>query len=140
MTPSETPTEGPNERGSKPAAAPARSARRRWSLAVLALVGLSAALWWILTPPTPQELLQKGLSTARRNPAAAEPIVRRALAAARGPFPDAELALCQLLARRGEWDEALSRFGTLDKSSCRGDLLIAFAKTALKAGREAAAA
>ncbi|MBI3862947.1 MAG: hypothetical protein HY290_13735, partial [Planctomycetia bacterium] len=104
-------------------------------LAVLT-IALAGAAIWLATRPSPQKLFERGLAAGPRDGATAERLLREATRASGGHFPDAEIALCQLLLERGAWDEAAVQFAAADKESCRTDLLLDFGRTALAAGRE----
>ena len=112
--------------------------RGRIALAFVFAAALAAGLWWGLRP-APAKLLKLALSASRSDPQKAETLIRRALAAAGGRYPDAQIALCRLEGRRGAWDEALAMFSQTEKSACRADLLLDFGKTAYEVGRRQAA-
>jgi tetratricopeptide (TPR) repeat protein len=114
-------------------ATPAR-ARRIALLVAVALVPAVVVVWFA-TRPNPARLLERGMAITRRDPEKAESLLRRAIAAAGGTYPDAEAGLCLVLARRGDWTAASSQFASLDRESCRNDLLLAFGREALHAGR-----
>jgi tetratricopeptide (TPR) repeat protein len=109
-------------------------ARRIAMLIALGLVPTAFVVWFV-TRPNPARLLERGMTIGRRDPARGESLLRRAIDAAGGTYPDAEAGLCLFLARRGDWDAASSRFAALDRESCRSDLLLAFGREALRAGR-----
>ncbi|MSR58089.1 MAG: tetratricopeptide repeat protein [Planctomycetaceae bacterium] len=116
--------------------------RRRRRFALAAGVGTAAAVacgLWLVARPTPTRLLEQGLLAARTDRNAAERLFRRALADADGQYPDAQMALCSLLARRESWDEALALFDTVDQQACRADLLLDFGQRSYRAGRRAPA-
>ncbi len=108
---------------------------RRIALFVALAVAPAAVVVWYAMRPDPARLLERGLTTGRRDPAGGESLLRRAIDAAGGTYPDAEAGLCLFLARRGAWDAAASQFAALDKDSCRSDLLLEFGREALQAGR-----
>jgi tetratricopeptide (TPR) repeat protein len=103
------------------------------------LVALAASGAWFWNRPEPSKLLAQGLAVGRRDPAAGERLVRRALAAADRTYPDAQIALCSLLADQGAWEEALRQFDQVDKAACRADLLLSFGRAALESNRVKAA-
>lgn len=111
-----------------------RLRRGRAPRAVLA-AGLAAVLGaaWFLTRPDPAKLIEQGLTVGRRDPAAGERIVRRALESSGGRNPDAQIALCLLLGKQGAWEAAFSQFASLDTAACRADLLLAFGRQAFEA-------
>jgi tetratricopeptide (TPR) repeat protein len=112
--------------------------RRRVALPILLTAGLVAGLWWVIRP-APERLLQRALAASRKDPAEAERLCRGALSAAGGRYPDAQIALCSLLGRRGAWDDALVLFAEVDKRGCRADLLLEFGIQAHRAGRRSPA-
>jgi tetratricopeptide (TPR) repeat protein len=105
----------------------------------VALLAAAVAGGWIATRPSPSKLLELGLVAGQKDSAAGERLLRRAMASSPGRYPDAEIALCLLLANRGEWESASSQFESVDAQSCRDDLLLAFGRAALQAGRGAQA-
>lgn len=112
---------------------PAPNRRRRTLLVVLCvLVVLSGVgvAWW-LNDLSASQLLRKGLTAAPRDPALGEKWLRKAIAKAGGRFPDGEISLARLLAKRGAWTEALALFAALDKTACRADLLLTFGRDLL---------
>ncbi len=115
--------------------------RRRFRiLAALAAVIVPAAAGtvWFVTRPTAQELLVQGLVAGRQNAAAGERLVRRAMERAGGPFPDAQIALCDMLARQNSWEAALKEYDAVDLTTCRIDLLVEFGQAALASGHKPA--
>jgi tetratricopeptide (TPR) repeat protein len=120
---------------------PAGRGRRVKLLAASAVVAAlaSAGVARFVTRPAPHELFLQGLAAGRRDPAAGEVLFRRAMEAAGGRYPDAQIALCHTLARQGLWDDALSVFATIDRQACRSDLLLDFGRAALQAEHRLAA-
>lgn len=109
-----------------------RKRRRNGLILALALAGGIAALWtWKRS--TPEHLLERGLVAARRDPAAGERLVRRALENAGGEYPDAELALSVIRGAREEQTPASSR---VSFESCRSDILLAYSRAALESGQQ----
>lgn len=106
-------------------------------LCAVLICGAIGVWWW--NDPTPEQLLQRGLTVAPRDAVAGETLLRRALSKAGGRYPDAEISLARLLTRQGDWTAASTLFGALDKSGCRADLLLTFARDALAAGHRAEA-
>src|SRR5690349_5857648 len=107
--------------------------QRRCLLAAVVIAAVAAAWFWI--SPRPEKLVEKGLAAARRDPAAAERFVRRAIVVSGGRYPDGELALCVLFANRGDWDAAAAQFEAIDISACRPDLLLTLGRAALQSER-----
>lgn len=112
-------------------------ARRRRTMLIAALAitaALAAAVAALFAMrPDAHRLFEQGLAAGRQNPASGEILFRRAIQAAGGTYPDAQIALCHALAQRGAWDEALATFATLDRQACRADLLVAFGREAIRA-------
>ncbi len=103
---------------------------------VLSILGVMAAFGlWLFLKPNPTKLLEQGLTLGRRNPAAGERLVRRAMNSSPGRYPDAEIALCLLLANQGAWEEASRTFERVDKTACRADLLLALGRSALQSNK-----
>jgi tetratricopeptide (TPR) repeat protein len=112
--------------------------RRRIAIALVVAAALAAGLWWFFRP-APAKLLKEALSASRNDPDRAEQLFRRALEAAGGRYPDAQIALCRLEGSRGAWDEALDLFAHTEKPECRADLLLDFGRMAYEAGHRQAA-
>src|SRR5947207_15471139 len=121
-------------------APPASHQGRRAILAAMTVVAILAALGagWRLTRPNARQIFLQGLATGYRDPAAGERLFRRAIEAAGGRYPDAQIALCDALARQNLWENALSAFATVDVQACRADLLLAFGRDALLANHQTA--
>jgi len=119
---------------------PTRRKRRATILAALALAAAVAIGWatWLVQHPAARQLFKQGLLTGPQDPTAGERLFRRAIQAAGGRYPDAQLALCDALARQGAWDRALSEFSSVEIGECRDDLLLAFGRDALEAERKSA--
>ncbi len=98
-------------------------------LGLCVIAGVTA--WWLLLP-TPEQLLDRGLALARQDPVAAERSLRRAVVANGGHYPDAEITICRLLARRKAWQEAASLYESIDLAACRADLLLSFGRDTLQ--------
>lgn len=103
------------------------------------LVSAVLAAIWLKVRADPVRLCEQGLQIGRSDPVAGERLLRRAIAAAGGQYPDAEAALCVILARQGNWSGAESQFAKVDKQICRTDLLMACARGALADGHDATA-
>lgn len=120
-----------------------RTRVRRPRIAVALLLapvaGLGASGAWLAMRPDPSQLFKQGQAALWANPAEAESLFRRALSASGGRHLDARLGLCVVLARNGNWDEALPLFAGADKRAARADLLLDFGRLAYRAGRSAAA-
>ncbi len=112
---------------------------RGLALALLMLLAAGSFVTWSSLRSTPEQLLQQGLTALPRDAVRAEHLIRRALDAKRGKYPDAEISLCRLLARRGAWVEAVTLLDTVKLPFCRPDLLLAFGQAALEEGHRAAA-
>src|SRR5438552_12811593 len=127
--------------GRRKHARPRRAWRQRSrSLIVMALAAAAFAIVaWTAYRPDPAKLLREATSYAARDPAQAEQLLHRAIAVAGGRFPDAEMLLCRLAARRGDWETALPLFTALDLSACQAGFLLEFGKLALESGRSAEA-
>lgn len=117
---------------------PSRNWRRHrmCRFTVPAVLGAAACgALWLVSRPNPAKLVEQGLAAGRRDAAAGERLLRRAIDSAGGHYPDAEMALCVVLANWGAWDAAISNFTGVDKQACRADLLLAFGRAAQTAGR-----
>lgn len=113
---------------------PANRGRRRVVFTLIAIIlAVAGGAWW-LTRPSPQKLFEQGLVAGRKDQAASERLLKRAIQTAGGRYPDAQIALCHSLSRRGAWDEALSLLKSIDTADCRADLLLDFGRDALQAG------
>src|SRR5260370_20054686 len=90
--------------------------RRRlcYSAVGAALVAALATAAWHAHRPNPNRLLEQARACARRDPEHAERLLSQSIAAMPGGFPEAEMALCLLRARRGDWDGALSLYRGLN--------------------------
>ncbi|MFO0871356.1 MAG: hypothetical protein U0935_20725 [Pirellulales bacterium] len=116
-----------------------RSALVVGSLAVGLAAVAAGSVWWF-NQPSPLEQFERAQTAAAADPARGEELLRAAIAAAPAQrFPDAELLLCRLLVQRGQTDEVTRLFPRQELSQCRGDLLLTFAKAALKADQIAEA-
>src|SRR5437016_1631329 len=111
--------------------------RRRIAVSLLlaTLAGVGAAGAWLAKATDPSQLVERGLTVSRKDPAEAEHLFRRGLSTSGGRHSDSRLALCGVLARRGAWDEALPLFADSDKRAARADLLLDFGRLAYQAGR-----
>lgn len=89
---------------------------------------------WCYFSSTSEQLLERGLAEAERDPAVAERLLQRAVIAAGEVSPNAQLALCDLMLHRNARADAISSFTTIDCSACRTDLLIKFGRDALRKG------
>ena len=105
---------------------------RAIGFAALALCVIGGVTAWWMPLSTAEQLLDRGLTLARQDPVAAERSLRRAVDSHGGHYPDAEIAICRLLARRKAWQEAESLFETIDVAACRADLLLAFGRDTLQ--------
>jgi tetratricopeptide (TPR) repeat protein len=111
--------------------------RRKTQLLLVVFVAAGAAgAVWLWAHPNPTKLLDRGLALGRRDSTAGERLLRQAIIQSGGHYADAEMALCLLLAGRNEWSAAQAQFATLDKETCRTDLLLEFGRSALEASRE----
>ena len=117
--------------GTVPATRRLKTRAIRFAVLGLCVIG-GVTAWWMLRP-TAEQLLDRGLAQVRPDPAAAERSLRRAVVANGGHYPDAEISICRLLARRKVWQEATSLFESIDVSACRADLLLAFGRDNLHA-------
>jgi len=115
-----------------------RGSRLQTMLVVPALVAAAGLTWWF-TRADPAKLCEQGLLVGRRDPVAGEQLIRRSLAASSERNPDAEAALCVMLARQSRWEAAESQFAAVDRQICRTDLLLAYGREALAEGRESTA-
>src|SRR5258708_4652254 len=108
--------------------------RRSRVIAVALAAGLAACAGaYFLLHPDPRALLQKGMAIGLRDRSAGDRLLRRSIDAA-GSYPDAEIALCLSQASADDWEAARRQFSAIDKRACRADLLIAFARAALRTG------
>lgn len=124
---SEVPPESADDR-----ALASRRARLFWGAACV----LAAALigWYILRASDPKQLAAEGTSLIDRRPDEAERLLRQAVEQSRDRLPDAEVALCRLLARKRDWDAALPLFARLDFDACPDGFLLEFGRLAHRAG------
>jgi tetratricopeptide (TPR) repeat protein len=106
----------------------------RLTVFVAVIVSAAAVGWWAWTAayPVPTKLLEQATTLAARDPAQAERLLQRAIVAAGGNFPEAEMALCRLCAERGDWKSALPLFARLDLGACSSVFLNRFGELALK--------
>jgi tetratricopeptide (TPR) repeat protein len=115
---------------------------RRRPVSLIAVVA-AATLFGVLArkafSPDPEALLKEANACAARDPARAVRLLQTAIRKARGKFPEAEIALCRLSARRGEWETALPVFAALDHKTCPASFLLEFGESALAAHRPAEA-
>jgi tetratricopeptide (TPR) repeat protein len=109
--------------------------RRSRVIAVALAAGVAACSGaYFLLHPDPRALLQKGMAIGLRDRCAGDRLLRRSIEAAGGSYPDAEIALSLSQASADDWEAALRQFSAIDKRACRADLLIAFARAALRTG------
>jgi tetratricopeptide (TPR) repeat protein len=115
----------------------ARVWRRRSTLctAVFAVAALLGALLWKGFSPHPARLLQEANACSARDPTRAAGLLQAAIRKAGGKFPEAEVALCRLSARQGDWETALALFAALDRERCPAAFLLEFGEAAMAAHR-----
>ena len=99
-----------------------------------AVVGMIviAAICWRLLRSTPEQLLERGLTESEHDPLAAAHLFHRAVNAAGGNYPDAQIALCRLLLRRDSVQEVTLLVSAINCQECRTDLLLGFVRDALR--------
>ena len=102
---------------------PAPPVKRISTMLVILAVMVASTLWLALARD-PEELLQQGLHLRAKSPAASERLFRRALEIRSGDYPDAQLALTELMIRLDQRDEAEKLFSALDRTRCRSNLLL----------------
>jgi len=113
--------------------------RRPQCLATLTVAAaILGSVAWSQIHHDPTKLLKQATGCAPRDPAQAERLLERAIVAAGGRFPEAEMALCRLRSERGDWKSALPLFAALDKRACPSVFLNAFGELALKGRRTTA--
>ena len=100
------------------------------SISVVILIGFGA--WSFVFRANAQFLIERGLRLADENPAESERLFRRAIGTSPTGNSDASLALAWLCEYRGALDEAETAFAAVDPSISRSDLLLLFARQALK--------
>ena len=106
-------------------------AMRRVGLLFLA-VGIAIGVCYWRTPPRPDQLFQRGVQLTDQDPAVGERWIRQAIDAAAGDYPEAQMALAELLGSQGRWEEANSVFSGIHKSGCRSDQLLKFGRQAIE--------
>ncbi|HEY2251721.1 MAG TPA: hypothetical protein VGH74_11695 [Planctomycetaceae bacterium] len=106
--------------------------------AALAVAGAAAGAARQAMFPDARQLFVQGLGIEQKDPAASESLFRRAIQAAGGRYPDAQIALCQALGRQHRWDQALAEFSSVQVEACRSDLLLAFGRDALEVEQKSA--
>lgn len=123
----------------EPPPAPRRTSASVWLLLLIciATAGLISYRSRLAAPPSPEQLLGDGMQHFTSAPDRSEKLLETAIAAAGGwgHYPDAEVALSCLLARRGAWSEAAFILRKLDTSTCRADLLVELGRHALESGQ-----
>ena len=97
-------------------------------LVILAVMG--ATVLWLALAKDSEELLQQGLRLRAKSPVESERLIRRALEIRNGDYPDAQLALTQLMIRQDQRDEAEKLFSAVDRTRCRSDLLLMLGREA----------
>jgi tetratricopeptide (TPR) repeat protein len=123
-------------------ATPAGRSRRTWAFVAIVLViiaGVAGAVTWALVPGRPADLVEQARAAVERDPAQAERLLRRVLEVPGPKSHEAQLLLCRLLTRRGDWDEAVDVYLQLDVAGCPDAFLVEFGTLARKAGRTAEA-
>ena len=107
-----------------------RRLSHRW-LGVL-VAGAALAVAAVLTMrPDAQTLYQRAQDVAPANTHQAEELAARAIAAAGGDFPAAQLLQCRLLGAQGKWIEARGGFSLIrNPAACNADELIELAAAA----------
>lgn len=110
---------------------------RRPYFIALAVVSASALgiAWRAVLRPDPERLVRQANSCAAADPAEAERLLRQAISLAGGSHPKAAMALCRLLAGRGDWETASPLLAALDQGACPSAFLIEMGEAALRAGR-----
>jgi Tfp pilus assembly protein PilF len=113
------------------------SIHRPWfglrACALLAAGGVLAVIW--LTSENPHQLLQEAKNAIGKNPAQAEQLLERCLAA-RPDFPEAQLLRCRVLGTLGYWEEAYGMFHMIKRpNELTGTALLEFARQAKDAGQ-----
>jgi tetratricopeptide (TPR) repeat protein len=105
---------------------------RRIVLVGILATGAALAAWMALRP-SPPALYERATRLAAASPDEAERLYRQAVMRAGGSFPDAQMQLGLLAARRQAWEETEKICDSLDWRAVRADLVVAL-------GREAVAA
>lgn len=98
---------------------------------VAIVMAIGASIWFTFRPSR-EMLLKQALDESRRDPVAAERMLRQILQDARGKDPDAAIALGRLLLHRNAFKEAAELYRTVDPAQCRPDVLLVFARDGLK--------
>lgn len=114
----------------RPNASKPASRWRRWSFIVGGAVLASAVLIWFRDDP--KQLLQQARNVLETHPSQADELLERAIAAAGGNYPAAQLERSLLFARRGAWPEALGCFSQIkNPERCDSKDLLQLAHLAL---------
>jgi tetratricopeptide (TPR) repeat protein len=96
---------------------------------------LSGVLLWRAYFPDAATLLDRANACAVSDPERAAELLRTAIRKKGGKFPDAEIALCRLSARQGDWETACALFASLNRETCPATFLLEFGEAALAAQR-----
>ncbi|MSR58542.1 MAG: tetratricopeptide repeat protein [Planctomycetaceae bacterium] len=118
----------------EPRRAPWRNAGMALGVALL-LVGAGGVAWWGSVPPDPQDLLRNAAILQDRDPTTAEKLLRRSIDVSGGKFPEGERALCEFLARRGDWDAAAALYAGLEAGERPLAFLMRYGTLASRASR-----
>ena len=85
---------------------------------------------WFRWPEDPDELLRKAMLS--KNEAEQIELLQQSVDAADGDFPSAEIELCLVLARDGNWTEASTAMTQLNRTQCSAADLLAYAKLSVQ--------
>jgi Flp pilus assembly protein TadD len=83
-----------------------------------------------------EALCRQAEESMERDPDGAETLLQRAIEQAGGRYPDAEVLLCLVAARRSDWSAAYNLLSIADTQSCRPGLLLELGLRANAAGKQ----
>lgn len=97
-------------------------------MVVVAAVTTLSVCAWVFFRPSPEDVYFQAKSEYLQAPDRARPLLLRAIDAAGGRFPDAELLLCCTLARQDKWQDVPARVQAIDIAACDTELLVEFGR------------
>lgn len=103
------------------------------------LLAAGMALLFLFRPASREDVVERALKIADKNPAESERLLRRVPSSDAAENSAAFLSLAWLCGRKGEWNEARTFLARVDASSCRPDLLVKFGREAMLANQYALA-
>ena len=101
--------------------------------AAILLLVTGLAVWFGFFPSSQQKLLDRGIALADAEPEQSERWFRRVISAGSQQDANVKLTFAWLDANHGAWTQAEQAFQNVDPALCRGDLLLLFARKAIKA-------